>query len=180
MGFWSPSRTLVSFFRRRRRHRAPHVILTIFLDIERTYGQRKPIAQRTPFLSSGAAKAALPKSSSPLATSAQSTPDVVQRRRQQSDLDDILSTPCATEGDTATETEFDTEVEDVHMDPVTIGKIAKGQISMPLSSNSGASTPGDGPATLMSGGRKVLSQHDLLNRYFRRDAVVFYNVDVFR
>ncbi|KDQ23980.1 hypothetical protein PLEOSDRAFT_1048295 [Pleurotus ostreatus PC15] len=59
-------------------------------------------------------------------------------------------------------------------------KIAKGQIFMQSSSNSGASTPGDGPATLLSGGRKVLSQHDLLNRYFRRDAVVFYNVDVFR
>lgn len=66
------------------------------------------------------------------------------------------------------------------MDPVTLGKIAKGQIFMQSSSNSGASTPGDGPATLLSGGRKVLSQHDLLNRYFRRDAVVFYNVDVFR
>ncbi|KAF4586330.1 phosphatidylethanolamine N-methyltransferase [Pleurotus pulmonarius] len=153
--------------------------------IERTYGQRKPIAQRTPFLPSAASKAALPKasspkSSSPLATSTHSMPDGPQRRRQPSDLDDVLSTPCATEGDTATETELDTEVEDVHMDPVTIGKIAKGQISMPLSPISGTSTPGDGPTTLLSGGRKVLSQHDLLNRYFRRDAVAFYNVDVFR
>jgi phosphatidylethanolamine N-methyltransferase len=81
-----------------------------------------------------------------------------------SDSCDILSTPTATEGETATEIELEEiEVEEDHE------KILR--TSPPL------------PGLPLTGGldrARGVSRHDLFNRYFRRDTVVLVGIDVFR
>lgn len=117
-----------------------------------------------------------------------------------------LSTPAITEADTATETELETEVElelneknalpnakAAHFaNRMKALKISRHQPNLSMdstlssngdaeSSNTHAST--SSPRTLdtvVPKRRKVLSQHDLLNKYFRRDAVVLRNVDLLR
>jgi phosphatidylethanolamine N-methyltransferase len=91
----------------------------------------------------------------------------------------LLSTPTATEGETATDSDaLDTEIE-IDLD----GKINdNGMVS---AANSGTFTPPKRTAT--SGDREMrrfkehgVSQHDLFNKYFRRDTVLLHNIDLFR
>jgi phosphatidylethanolamine N-methyltransferase len=163
------------------------------LDIERFYGQPKAIAKRTPIVtkkSTSSGEVVTPEASTSTAPAASYPP-----------------TPSVTEGDTATDTELETEVED-DVSPLVPGssraskvKSRSGNtsrhqqnfsIDSTISSNgdvadfrpSTSSAPrlGNGTAVGTAGQqrRKVVSHHDLLNKYFRRDAVVIRNVDLLR
>lgn len=137
-------------------------------DIERMYGQRKPIAQRTPLFPHG--------------TRGKSTSTPLPVDGSPSDMVDLLSTPATTEGETATESELETETEtelEYENSHPRIKSLKKVQptsgISSPSSFNSGVSL-----GARKQSSRVLMSQHDLLNKYFRRDVVILRNVDLFR
>ncbi|EEB88139.1 hypothetical protein MPER_14189, partial [Moniliophthora perniciosa FA553] len=91
-----------------------------------------------------------------------------------------LPTPSATEGETATETEeleTETEVEEESV-PREVRQVKK-QHRPQISSASSISLP-SGIEVVTVPKKKVISQHDLLNKYFRRDTVVLKNLDLFR
>jgi phosphatidylethanolamine N-methyltransferase len=91
---------------------------------------------------------------------------------------DICTTPTATDGDTATEsdvlaTETETETEgESHCETHEV-----------VTSKSGTFTPPKRISSTVER-KKVqgqrISQHDLLNKYFRRDTVLLHNVDLLR
>ena len=158
-------------------------------DIERFYGKRKAIAKRIPIFPSAShnKSSSLDSPNAVASPSGGSTPQA-----------SYLSTPAVTEGDTATETELDTEIED-DISPSTTKsgtfqnkpksfRVSRHQPN--LSVSSATSSVGDSEYSrfstprsntpVASQRRKVLSQHDLFNKYFRRDAVVLRNVDLFR
>lgn len=170
----------------------PH---SAFPDIERFYGQPKAIAKRTPIVtkkSLGSGEVVTPEASTSTAQASSSS---------------YPPTPAITEGDTATDTELETEVED-DVSPLVPGSSRAGKvksrhgnatrhqqnfsIDSTISSNgdvadfhsSTSSAPrlANGVAVGPSGPqrRKAVSHHDLLNKYFRRDAVVLRNVDLLR
>jgi phosphatidylethanolamine N-methyltransferase len=124
------------------------------LDIERMYGQKKPIAQRIPLMTnparrsgsvSGSDRADSPAYSESLSRSA-------------------TTTPSQTEGETATDTEFETETETEYEDQhVAVRRMPQQHKVVP-------SRPRSPP----------VSQHDLLNRYFRKDAIFLHNIDLLR
>ncbi|EPQ55966.1 hypothetical protein GLOTRDRAFT_76181 [Gloeophyllum trabeum ATCC 11539] len=124
-----------------------------FADIERTYGQRKPIAQRTPLRRTPAS-------------------DSSSRSQSVSSLAD-LTTPSATEGETATETEeLQTETE------TEFEGTAKQEQMMKKAEVSAALTP----ATAVTRRHRsaFVTQHDLMNTYFRQDTIILRNIDLFR
>lgn len=123
------------------------------------YGQRKAIGKRTPLVTA--------KRSSGSTSTQNATPEASTSR---------APTPGITEADTATETELETEIEDaVAPKPNTFQKRAKVR-HVPTLSMDRAMADGDVPPQR----RAVVSQHDLFNKYFRRDAVVLRNVDLLR
>jgi len=154
------------------------------------YGQRKPIARRTPlFPASSRSKSGAPSPPSSLRSTATAGTTISPLLTRIPDSIDLFSsTPTATEGDTATETELDTEIEiDYESCGVPDDKKTKLRYQQwsPTSSVASSTTllNGDG----VGGGTKsrkssheVVSQHDLLNKYFRRDTVILRNVDLFR
>jgi hypothetical protein len=112
------------------------------LDIERLYGQRKPLAMRIPlFIPDGKEEQHVRRTSGASSTG--------------------VSTPSFTEGDTATETEVETEVED----------------TLPA-----RETNIHSPLIKISSKRRArpMTQHDLLNRYFRKDTIGLHNIDLLR
>lgn len=146
------------------------------------YGQRKAIAKRTPlFPANSRSKVVLQESSG--ASSSTVTPGTTTPLVE-ADLADILSTPAATEGETATETELETETEieeENHGGEVTAGrKQSKHQPQLSTASSVSAHSGISNDSTAPRYRRKAISQHDLLNKYFRRDAVVLRNIDLLR
>ncbi|KAF8816890.1 phosphatidylethanolamine N-methyltransferase [Phlegmacium glaucopus] len=172
-------------------HAAQFAFLVFFENphIERMYGKRKVIAKRTPLFPSVSNK----KDDGPVESS--TTPPTASNLPLQSDCYMSMSTPAATEGDTATDTELDTETEIEELVPTTtkanhfsnlnLSKVSR-HLSIESTTSSGRGTPIDTsvwPRTTKVGtpqSRKVLSQHDLFNKYFRRDTVVLRNVDLLR
>ncbi|KAJ6625971.1 phospholipid methyltransferase-domain-containing protein [Mycena sp. CBHHK59/15] len=140
-------------------HAAQFAFLVFFENphIERMYGQRKAIAKRTPVR---------PRTN----TSAPCTSTIPSL-----DLDSYTSsTPSATEGDTATETDLETETELEGETVVPARRHRARQGHQQRMSN--ASSEGSPPKMK----KKLMSQHDLLTKYFRRDTVVLKNVDPLR
>ncbi|OJA13194.1 hypothetical protein AZE42_05597 [Rhizopogon vesiculosus] len=132
-------------------HAAQFAFLVFFENphIERMYGKRTPIASRKPLFVSECKKSRTPKVNDPssLLSSAE-------------DNADQLTTPTVTEGESATDTELDTECE-------------------------GETTPKDKKRELdnictYDPMQRTISQHDLHNKYFRRDMVGLYNIDLLR
>lgn len=141
------------------------------LDIERMYGQRKLIGKRTPI--------APTSHPSDVAEHDVNSGTIVPAKRadtQLVDSTDFPPTPAATEGETATETELETEMEEfddlTNFDQV---RVKRAQHKQQLSTASSASIIG-----LVPSRKKVLSHHDLLNKYFRRDTVILKNFDFLR
>lgn len=128
------------------------ILIVIVADIERTYGQRKLLAQRTPLFPARGRKASGDSGN-------------VSHSRQESH-DSVVSTdtPAATDGETATDTELETETE---TEPVVMP-------SRREKAHKGSST------NSMSAASPAQSQHDLLNQYFRKDAILFHNIDLLR
>ncbi|KIJ41083.1 hypothetical protein M422DRAFT_31958 [Sphaerobolus stellatus SS14] len=131
-------------------HAAQFAFLVYFENphIERMYGQRKPIGVRTPFISPP--------------TSRSTTTPALRTRAVQASIGD-LSTPATTEGDSASETELETEVEDNYPPSALI---------------SGANTPAS--VRPKSPHVSPLNLHDLMNMYFRKDVLVLKNLDLLR
>ena len=144
-------------------------------DIERFYGQRKPIAKRVRYRSKTIDNVA--------------GPSTMALNNSETGVES--STPAITDASTATtETELETETEiDEVISPTakglpnvtkptsTINKPKPSRHQPQLSVASSTSSQAD------SGHRRAqpaLSQHDLMNKYFRRDAVVFKNIDLLR
>lgn len=126
-------------------------------DIQRMYGQQKLLASRTPILQQAES------SKSPLTPKARSRP-----LSTITDNVDILSTPTSTEGETATDTDLDTETEtECECDE-----------SQPQSRR--LMINANQPQKSSPSKTKVISQHDLQNKYFRNDMIMLHNLDPFR
>ncbi|KIY48597.1 phosphatidylethanolamine N-methyltransferase [Fistulina hepatica ATCC 64428] len=136
-------------------HAAQFAFLVFFENphIERMYGQRKPIARRTPI-------------AAPLRQAEQLTtvPD--------------LPTPSATEGETATETDLETEAE-TEMDAPTASLMKKHKPHLSDASSSSLSMRSF-PHAQFRQHKPAASQHDLLTKYFRRDTLIVANLDLMR
>lgn len=123
-------------------HAAQFAFLVFFENphIERMYGQRKPIAQRTPLVPSNLSRS----SSSPT------------RPKSLSKTDPELSTPGATESGTSdSDTELETEVDESY-------------------------APSPKSQDVKSTRQPMMTLHDLMNFYFRKDTLGLYNLDLFR
>ncbi|KAJ3742832.1 phospholipid methyltransferase-domain-containing protein [Lentinula detonsa] len=176
-------------------HAAQFAFLVFFENphIERLYGQRKAIAKRTPLAVKSSTNKSVP--------SGNYTSEV-----EESDVE--LTTPSVTEGETATDTDLETQTEtEIEGQGNHIGLVFETKTrlsSTPKTSRNGSgrvsprsprvkkssnhrqqastasslsiSSAGD----LSSKSRKSISQHDLLNKYFRRDMVIFRNLDALR
>jgi phosphatidylethanolamine N-methyltransferase len=136
------------------------------IDIERRYGQRKPIAQRTPLYRP-----------TPRIKTIESSQSTVPSPGRNSPLSatDAYTTPTVTDGETATESDaLATELE---------GQLDSKPIQAAIL-QSGTFTPPKRKTGLLAERKKTkergTSQHDLLNKYFRRDTVLLHNVDLFR
>ncbi|KAJ6554459.1 phosphatidylethanolamine N-methyltransferase [Mycena capillaripes] len=148
-------------------HAAQFAFLVFFENphIERMYGQRKAIAKRTPMRP----RTTPASSSSATPASVSSVPE----------LDGYASsTPSATEGDTATETDLETETEHEGEAAVPAGRRRTRPGHQQQASN--ASDLSLREASPPKKKKKLLSQHDLFNKYFRRDTVVLKNLDFLR
>lgn len=143
-----------------------------YVDIDRTYGQRKPIAMRTPLFAT--AKQAMSPSSPPAAMSPSVTsplrspgspPPIINHHRVNLSLSSSLdgSTPGITEAESGTETETDADApEEIEDGPLPTNPVSRQRSS--------------------KGGKRsgAISQHDLNARYFRKDVLGLYNIDLLR
>ena len=178
------------------------------------YGKRKVIAKRKPLVPSSRgcdpgskAGSSTTRAFSSITNPATPNPSAYLDHEEQEQLRDVLSTPTATEGETATETEPEmtgTEMDDripTQAQPQLLmmnhNDILPGRHStqkklqtppVPLKSrhqpqasiSSITSVSSDAGVDNRTKKKRGLSQHDLLNRYFRRDAVVLRNIDLLR
>jgi len=151
-----------------------------FLDIERFYGQRKPIAKRVPIVTKPKSVDITPKFLA--STNDSAIPPVLEP-----------PTPPLTECESAT-TNLDTELDDMTPNENTLGGLSRHRKTLSgdsVTSSNGDITPlqslssnkiASRPRTKSSSTRRKnsVSQHDLLNKYFKRDAVVLRNIDILR
>ena len=139
------------------------------VDIERTYGQRKLLAQRTPFVPASSRKAA--GDGTPLK-------DHVRSASVSSTLSISSATPSATEGETATETDGpDTESDSgTENEARSFSRTRKTRADSETRFTASSTYSVDVPPR----DRSPVSQHDLFNRYFRKDVVLLHNLDPLR
>lgn len=164
----------------------------LLIDIERMYGKRKAIAKRTPLSPSGSD-----------IKNVESSINSLKASNLPPQPDDYIPIPAIPEGNMTTDTEeleSETEVEEVlpkakHFSNLALSKLSRHQQNLSMESATSSDghmenrTSGDNqrassrPWSAKVGTpqkSKTLSQHDLLNKYFRRDALVLRNVDLLR
>ena len=138
----------------------------MYLDIERTYGQRKLLAKRTPLQP-------LTKKS---ITEKSRADEHVRSASISSTASFDLSTPSATEGESGTET----DEPHTDSDSETENEAGKPHVSKKRRQFSDASSAFGGTPNGVERTKSLTSQHDLFNRYFRKDAVLLHNIDLLR
>jgi len=116
------------------------------------YGKRQPIAVRKPLASARAC----PRKQN-------AAPPAAARQ----DCTDGLSTPPATEGETASETELETEVETSTPTLKSTKRLRTPHVSNESLKNTAVQ-------------QQPVSEHDLYYKYFRRDVVGLLNIDLLR
>ena len=92
-----------------------------------------------------------------------------------------LPTPSATEGETATETDgpmTETETETEYESKAKAPK--RKQLKRRSASSLGSAGSMSESARARRPGSPIMTQHDLMNRYFRHDTIFLHNVDLFR
>jgi phosphatidylethanolamine N-methyltransferase len=122
------------------------------------YGQRKFIAKRVPVVTSKATGLI------------DDTSDVSKTTA------DNLLVPAMTDGETGTDTELETETE--AETPTNLKQRLRSKHQRCNSCGSG--TDHLNSERRSDPRRKPVSQHDLFNKYFRRDTVILKNVDLLR
>jgi phosphatidylethanolamine N-methyltransferase len=155
------------------------------------YGKRKAIAKRTPLPSGSDSKDVELSINSSKASNLALQPD------------GDMPIPAIRKGNMTTDTEeaeSETEVEELlpkakHISNIALSKLSRHQQNMSAESATssdghvGNRTSADNQCTSSrpwsakvgtAQKSKTLSQHDLLNKYFRRDALVLRNVDLLR
>lgn len=137
------------------------------------YGQKKAIAKRTPLFTANHNTTAVP---SPIGSGAPQTPIT----RAKSALVSDLLTPPVTEGETATDTEHEAEMEPDLASSRSASASPRKKVSrhQPCPSVSSSAEYDDLKSDHPQ--KRGLSQHDLLNKYFRRDTLVLRNLDLLR
>ena len=161
--------------------------------IDRTYGQRKPLAMRKPFASSNALPPEIVvagKESGVIAeTAAPRSPDIAMSRKRSrstassaSNISSFGNTPAgsdASEDETDTETEADTDSAS-HRFPKFRRAISTTS-SMSLGAEDDPPLDATPAASDSMGNRPQLrSRHDLDNYHFRHDTIIFQNFDPLR
>lgn len=122
------------------------------------YGQRKLIAKRVPVVTSKATGAIDDKSNVNKTTA------------------DNLPVPAMTDGETTTDTEVETETE--AETPTNSKQRFRSKHQRCNSCSSGMDQLNLERRSVPRG--KPVSQHDLFNKYFRRDTVILKNIDLLR
>lgn len=153
--------------------RADGSALMHFTDIERTYGQRKPIAARTPLPRT---LSQTPSESPASHSRAESTVEAASASG--------FSTPTLIEGheDSMTEAEeaLTEDDDDVDVDAVTRLPAASRKPSLTPSMFSTRSAASNAARRQSDGGPEAMTRHDLDNKYFHKDLLIFRNWDAFR
>lgn len=126
------------------------------------YGQRKLLASRIPL-----------QYGSPSRKPSNGSTSHQRSISETSDVADGLSTPAVTEGETATDTELETETEADHPRVLDMKERTDTPDTMP-------GTPSENYGTLRLKTSLILTQHDLMNRFFRKDAIILHNLDLLR
>ncbi len=128
------------------------------------YGQRKLLASRIPLQYGTTSRRAANGSASHQRSISEA-----------SDITDGVPTPAATEGESATDTELETETETEH--PRAFDVKERMDSGTP---DTVPGTPSETHGTLRLKTSLILTQHDLMNRFFRKDAVILHNLDLLR
>jgi phosphatidylethanolamine N-methyltransferase len=144
-------------------------------DIERAYGQRKLLAQRKPLIMAA-------PTLTPAATPVAHTRLVSDSSTSLVDVSG-LRTPSSTDGDTGTEsdlveTDTETESEVPVSQPLSTPKIKSAPLRPVSLTPPNAS--GSSRTSKRHSRSPMLSQHDLMNRFFHKDVIALANFDALR
>ncbi|KAI0728917.1 phosphatidylethanolamine N-methyltransferase [Fomitopsis betulina] len=149
-------------------HAAQFGFLVFFENphIERTYGQKKLLAQRAPIAS----------------RKSRESPVSHDRAVSTSSISSIdLQTPSATEGETATETDGPITETETETEYESKAKALKRKQQKRLSASSlGSVNVNSESSRARRPGSPIMTQHDLMNRYFRHDTIFLHNIDFLR
>ncbi|KAG8908830.1 phosphatidylethanolamine N-methyltransferase [Tulasnella sp. 403] len=142
--------------------------------IERTYGQKKPIAARTPLFPThvrSTSQATNGADDTPISPITDVKPVGIRAVRHRTTLSISSSidgsTPAITDADTVTETDIET-VDEMEIDATR----AEG-----ADIANGSSAPEQSARIVKE---DAVSQHDLMAKYFRKDVLGLFNIDFFR
>jgi phosphatidylethanolamine N-methyltransferase len=154
----------------------------LHLDIERLYGQRKAIAKRTPIVlkprSAVGSPSKTPSTRAATPVSGFSTPSLAATVREtfiESDLETMVEGEIPSRSNSIYKTPK-------HKSTLSVESVASSIGEDPTLPETSAHISGLRTRSGSCGSQrtKAVSQHDLLNKYFKRDAVVLRNVDLLR
>ncbi|KAH9922238.1 phosphatidylethanolamine N-methyltransferase [Fomitopsis serialis] len=141
--------------------------------IERTYGQKKLLALRSPLASVSSSSSSSKKS--------RDSPVSHDRQVSSSSISSVdLPTPSATEGETATETDGPVTETETETEYESKTKAPKRKLQRRSASSLASAGSMSESSRTRRAGSPIVSQHDLMNRYFRQDTIFLKNLDLLR